>query len=385
MPSLDDLALETERKLGVLHTFFPLLPTLGNRWAARRPFAGAVIGLHVHVTPVTAAFARELQLGGARVVVCAVDPETTDTGATQLLRRGGIDVLTVGPPRDRYRQVLRHAPDLLVDATADLLREAANHPRERLRGAVLTTRTAVEGVQELLPVPIPVVNAHDTRLRDAINGRLGVARVALEAVGERTGLHLAGRQITVVGYGPMGRGLAEQARSLGLAVDVVEIDPVRRLTAHYDGFRTPSYEVALRRADLVVTATGKRRVLQGKHLGWLRHGAVLFTVGAAPDEIDASAIQAAADEVDHLREGVVAYRLGDGRTILLLGAGRPLHLQRTSGSHQHLMLHDALVGACLGWLIAGEAAPGLHAVPASVESEIAKLAEQILGLEGAGE
>jgi adenosylhomocysteinase len=382
MPSLDDLALETERTLGVLHTFFPLLPTLGNRWAARRPFAGRTIGLHVHVTPVTAAFARELQLGGARVTVCAVDPATTDAGATQLLRRGGVDVLTVGPAVDRYRHLLRLGPDLVVDATADLLREAANHPRDRLRGAVLTTRTAVEGALELLPAPIPVINAHDTRLRDAINGRLGVARVALEAVGERTGLHLAGRQIAVVGYGPMGRGLAEQARSLGLAVDVVEIDPVRRLTAHYDGFRTPTFEDALRRADLVVTATGKRRVLQATHLAWLRHGAVLFTVGAAPDEIDTPAIQAAAEEVDHLRDGVVAYRLADGRTVLLLGAGRPLHLQRTSGSHEHLMLHDALIGACLGWLLSGDVPPGLHAVPPDVEAEIARLASQILGLEG---
>ena len=53
-------AAEIER----INAFFPIMPSLGNRWAAARPFEGMTIGVSAHLTTLTGALVRELALGG---------------------------------------------------------------------------------------------------------------------------------------------------------------------------------------------------------------------------------------------------------------------------------------------------------------------------------
>ena len=75
--------LEVER----IHTFFPILRLLGNRWAVRRPWDGQTICVCAHLTTLTAALLREMALGGAEIVVSAANPATTDARAVALLER----------------------------------------------------------------------------------------------------------------------------------------------------------------------------------------------------------------------------------------------------------------------------------------------------------
>ena len=53
-----------------INAFFPIMPLLGNRWAASRPFEGMTIGVSAHLTTLTATLVRELALGGGSWVVC---------------------------------------------------------------------------------------------------------------------------------------------------------------------------------------------------------------------------------------------------------------------------------------------------------------------------
>ena len=42
---------------------------------------------------------------------------------------------------------------------------------------------------------------------------------------------LFGRRVLVIGYGPVGKGIAERARNLGAIVHVTDLDPVRLIEA----------------------------------------------------------------------------------------------------------------------------------------------------------
>src|SRR5690606_11072919 len=113
-----------------------------------------------------------------------------------------------------------------------------------VEGAVLTSRTGVDRLRQRARVPFPVVNLADGRLQSAVENRHGTGEAVWLAVSQLTGMHLAGRRAAVVGYGPVGRSLASWARHAGMAVEVVESDPVRRLFAHYDSFATPTLDDA---------------------------------------------------------------------------------------------------------------------------------------------
>ena len=141
------------------------------------------------------------------------------------------------------------------------------------------------------------------------------------------------------------------ARASGMAVEVVEPDPVRRLFAHYDGFITPRLTSALERAGVVVTATGSAGVLGLPELQHAQDGVVLVNAGHGGDEIDVQAIHDATERADHIGEGVIRYRLESGMSVTLLGEGHPLNIVTNAGSPEPVLLHFAVLGLALERLV----------------------------------
>lgn len=350
----DERAFEAEREVGRIHTFFPILRPLGNRWAAARPWEGMVIGLNLHLTTLTAALVRELALGGGEFVVSAANPATTDPGTVDLLRNLGFQVYTGGDMADRHRQVLEHEPDLLVDVGFELVQTLLDRNPERaaqVKGAVEITRTGILRLQAVDRLPFPVVNINDGRLKPAVENRHGVGTGLWQAVTSLTGMHLAGRRLLVVGYGPVGSGVAMYARAAGMSVEVVESDPIRRLFAHYDGYPTPTLAEAIPRAQLLVTATGQSGAITADLL--MEHGAngvVLINAGHGGDEIDIESIRRASARVDHVADQVARYRLEDDTRVTVLGDGHPLNIVLNSGSPEPVLLHFAVLGLALEWM-----------------------------------
>lgn len=382
MATLDDLAFEAERDIGTVQAFFPILPALGNRWAGRRPWEGRTIGFNVHVTPLTASLLQEIALGGATCVVSAANPATTDAGTVGLLRNNGIEVYTGGDLEDRHRQVLSHQPVWLVDTGFALIRSALDRPEgaRGILGAIETTRSGITRLRDRERAGIAVVNAHDGRLRDAIQNRSGVGAAIWEAVTQLTGMHPAGRAVVVIGYGPVGKGVADWARANGVAVEIVDQDPVRRLYAHYDGYPTPSLADALGRVQIAVTATGRKGAVSVEALANARERLVLLNAGTGGDEIDVPGIRRSAERVDHIADGVVQYRFESGRSVIVLGDGHPLNIVLSSGSPEPVLLQFALIGLVLEWLASQRLTHGEHAVPASIEEEVARHALRALSV-----
>lgn len=375
MPSLDELAFEAEQDIGKTKIFFPILPALGNQWAVSRPFQGHTIALHLHLTTLTAALLQELVLGGATVIASAANPGTTDPGTVQLLRNRGVEVWTGGERKDRFEQVLAHEPSILVDAGAELVAHAIERgATAHVKAAVVTSRSGVDRLRERGTPPFPVVNVIDGRLHDAVENRHGIGEAVWQAVAELTGMHLAGRRATVVGYGPVGRGLGLWARHAGMTVDVVEQDPVRRLFAHYDGFTTPELPEALGRAHVLVTATGRPHAVTVDALGAAREGLVLVNAGTGGDEVDVAGLRGEADLVDHVDQDVVRYTLPSGTSVVVLGDGHPLNIVLNSGSPEPVLLQYAVVGLALAWALQADLAPGEVVVPHDLEAAAAALA-----------
>ena len=375
-------AARAATEIARINAFFPIMPLLGNRWAASRPFEGLTIGVSAHLTTLTAALVREVGLGGGTVILCGASAATTDPAVVDLLRDEGLAVYTTGSREDHHDLVLDHEPELLADVGADLIGFACNARPEaaaRVIGAVEVTKTGVNRLPDL-ELGFPVVNINDGRLKPAIENRHGVGEGLWHALQRLTGIHLSGRRVAVVGYGPVGKGVAFYARSHGAVVEVVETDSVRRLCAHYDGFPTPRLEACLGHIGILVTCTGKRGTLPVDLLREAREGLVIINAGHGGDEVDVAGIKASAESVDEIADHVVAYRLEGGPRVLLLADGHPLNIVMNSGSPEPVLLHFAVLGLTLEWLTRNPLPPGEHIVPAAMERAAAELAIEALAL-----
>ena len=81
----------------------------------------------------------------------------------------------------------------------------------------------------------PAIAANDARCKHMFDNPYGTGQTTLTALLALTNVLAAGREFCVVGYGWVGKGVARAADGLGGRVTVVELDPVRALTAHMDG------------------------------------------------------------------------------------------------------------------------------------------------------
>lgn len=382
----EDRALNAEQEIGRMNSFFPILPRLGNRWAASRPFEGRSIALNLHITTLTASLMRELSLGGGRFALSAANPRTTDPGAVDIIRSLGVEVYTGGDLQDRHLQVLAHKPDLIVDVGFELIGTLLDKRKDLVplvRAGVEITRSGTTQLRSRGGLPFPVININDGRLKDKVENRHGVGEAIWQGVALTTGMHLSGRRALVVGYGPVGRGLAMYAKAAGMAVEVCEEDPVRRLFAHYDGFPTPEMQDALLRVGVVVTATGREHAVTIEHLLGARDGLVLVNAGQGGREIDVDGIRKACLKEDHVSDQVSRYQLENGRYVNVLGDGHPLNIVLNSGSPEPVLLHFAVLGLTLEWLASGPAVrPGEVLVTDDIENRAAMLALEALKTAG---
>lgn len=375
-----DRATAAAAEVARINTFFPLLPRLGLRWAAKRPWEDMTVAVNAHLTTLTAALVRELALGGGTWVVCAANEATTDPGVVELLRQQGIQVETGRDGNDRYRATLDAHPELIADVGYEListLLEQRPKQASEVRAAVEITRTGINRLRQR-PAPFGVMNINDGELKYNVENRHGVGEGLWPCVTNITGMHLSGRRVLVIGYGPTGQGVATYARAFGASVEVVEIDPIRQLVAQYDGFPTPDLAAGLERADIAVTVTGNKGALPLSALEAVDSDLVLVNAGHGRDEIDVTGLRGSAVEGDELGPHCVRFRLrAKGPWLSVLGDGNPLNIVLNAGSPEPVLLHFALLGRTLEHLAGERPSPGEHRVPRSLEAEVATAAIKV--------
>lgn len=394
---MSDIADATLGEAGRRRTDFaeramPVLEVLRARFARQRPLRGVRVAACMHVTPETAALVRVLSAGGARVHLAASNPLSTQDDVAAALVADGVQVhARQGVDRSGYvahlEAVLKARPHLLLDDGCDLVQLLLRRPdlREGVRAGCEETTTGVLRLRQLAAtgaLPLPVVAVNDTMTQRLVANRHGTGQSTIDAVVRATGTLLAGATVVVAGYGWCGRGIAERARGMGASVVVTEIDPSRALQARLDGHRVLPMAKAAALADVVLTATGCTGVLTAEHLPLLRDGVVLANAGHFDVEICVADLEAAAEQVHRrARPHVDAYVLAGGRRALLISEGRLANLSAADGHPPAVMdVSFAVQALVLEYLTVTDLEPGVHAVPASLDAEVARTKLTAMGV-----
>ena len=180
----------------------------------------------------------------------------------------------------------------------------------------------LEPLRDALPFPVLVIN--DSPIKQFAENRHAVGQSLFESYMRFTNRATNGKRVTVFGYGACGRGTAACFRNAYADVSVVDVDPVTTLEAHFDGFRTPPREDAIRSADVIATVTGAADILTAADLPLLKDGVILLNGGHFPVEIDAAGLRdsnAVQRAVSYPKDGIETFELADGRSIHLLAGG----------------------------------------------------------------
>jgi adenosylhomocysteinase len=390
----------------------PVLRQIRERFARERPLEGVRLSACLHVTTETANLMRTLRAGGAEVVLCASNPlSTQDDVAAHLVEDAGVSVHAVrGEDDERYyehvRTALEHRPVITMDDGADVVgalhmmalerwddlaapvrrwaRELSEEERrnvvEGVRGSTEETTTGVVRLRSMARdgvLQFPVIAVNDSDTKHLFDNRYGTGQSTLDGIVRSTNVLLAGSTVVVAGYGWCGRGVAVRARGAGAQVIVTEVDPLRALEAHMDGFRVMPMEEAAPVGDVFVTLTGNTSVIREEHFRAMKDGAVVANSGHFDVEIDVARLEAIADGPPrHPREHVEEYRV-DGDRVVLLGRGRLINLAAAEGHPASVMdmsfANQALAAEYLLSEEGGRLDRRVHRVPEELDKRIARL------------
>ncbi|GAA3240156.1 adenosylhomocysteinase [Actinocorallia longicatena] len=365
----------------------PVLRRIRSRFRDEKPLAGLRIAACMHVTTETANLLLTLKAGGAEVAVASSNPLSTQDDTAAALVADGIAVFArAGVDMDTYyrhiHQALDLAPHLVVDDGCDLVNILHTERADLLEGVTGGCEGTTTGVIRLHQMAregalrFPVVAVNDTATKHMFDNRYGTGQSTLDGIVRATNILIAGKTVVIAGFGYCGRGLAERARGLGARVVVTEIDPVKALDALMQGYRVEPMAQAAGHGDVFITVTGNRDVIRAEHLTVMKDGAILANSGHFDVEIDVRALQSLAVDVLRVRAQADEYVLADGRRLVLLAEGRLVNLSAAEG-HPAAVMDMSFADQALTceWLAtaAPTLPPGVHQVPESIDSEVARL------------
>lgn len=311
---------------------------------------------------------------GAEVLACAANPATTRSEVAEHLEGLGVAVpARKDDPQDRHAAHLRAATDAGPTLLCEMGADATAATRGRLstvRGGLEATGTGISRLRDL-DLAYPVFDWDTVPIKQGLHNRHLVGLMAANTFLNVTGLSLYGKTVVVVGYGPVGRGLADAARHFGAVVEVCDPDPAARLAAAHLGLPTPDLEGALPRADVLFTATGSEGVVPSEALPLCKDGAFLANLGHTAGELPVEELRR--NLVDRPLPHVERCRVR-GKNLYLLAGGAMFNLAAGSGDpYDTFDLVTALMIEATGFLATEgvEYPPGLHSLPKKVQDRAA--------------
>lgn len=313
---------------------------------------------------------------GAEVHACAASPFTTRNEVTDHLNSIGINVPARkhDPPNlhtAHLNAAIEAAPTLLSEMGADAT-STTNGNLETVRGGLEATGTGIDRIRHL-ELSYPIFNWDDIPIKQGLHNRHLVGLIAINTLLNVTNLSLYGKKILLVGYGPVGRGVADAARAFGAIVEVCDLDPAARLAAAHLGFTTPNLKTGLSHADVIFTATGHDGVLTFDSLAACKNGVFLANVGHTPGELPVAELRA---HVTNTPRPHVERCEVDGKTLYLLAGGAMFNLAAGTGDpYDTFDLVTALMLEATNFLVTEgvDYPPGLHPLPEHVQQRTASL------------
>jgi len=388
------LAPSGEKKIRWAAEHMPVLAAIAGDFRRDRPLAGLLVALSVHLEAKTAWLCRVLEMGGAEMYVTGSNPLSTQDDVAAALAAGGMHVFARhGATPEQYDAaidaVLAPGPHVIIDDGGDLVhRIHTKYPSliPNVIGGCEETTTGILRLQAMdragtLRFPMMLVN--DADCKHLFDNRYGTGQSVWDGIMRTTNLIVAGKQAVVCGYGWCGKGVAMRAHGLGAQVIVTEVDPIRAIEAHMDGFTVLPMDEAAKIGDFFVTVTGCDNVIAPRHFAMMKDGAILSNAGHFDVEVNVAALREMATETWEARHNIRGYRLPDGKTLYVLAEGRLVNLASGDGHPAEIMDMSFAVQALSARYLAehrGELKPGVVVVPRSIDEAIARKKLETLGI-----
>ena len=385
------LSEEGARRLEWAGRRMPVLATIRERFREEKPLEGRTIAACLHVTAETANLMLALRDGGARPVLCASNPLSTQDDIAAALVAEGIAVFAIrGEDSDTYyshiHSTLDLEPDITMDDGADLA--TILHTTRTELNPIGSTEETTTGVIRLRAMAadgtlrVPVVAVNDSQTKHLFDNRYGTGQSAMDGIIRASNVLIAGLNVVVVGYGDCGQGVADRARGFGAHVIVVEVDPIRAIQAVMDGHRVLTADDAAEIGHIFITVTGNKHVLRRRHFERMRDGAILANAGHFDIELELTALQEMAGSSKPIRANLDEYVMPDGRRILVAAEGRLVNLGAAEGHPADVMdLSFSNQALAAEWLVQnhGSLEPQIYTLPPEIDARVARIKLEALG------
>ena len=376
----------------------PGLMSLREEYKNEQPLKGARIAGCLHMTIQTAVLIETLKALGAEVTWSSCNIFSTQDQAAAAIADAGIAVYAwKGMTEEEFdwciEQTLFFGEDrkplnMILDDGGDLTNMVLDRYPELVDGINGLSEETTTGVHRLYDrmkegsLPMPAINVNDSVTKSKFDNKYGCRESAVDAIRRATDLMLAGKRIVVCGYGDVGKGTAASFRGAGSIVTVTEIDPICALQAAMDGFEVKKLETVIGKADVIITTTGNKDIVQGPHFEAMKDKTIVCNIGHFDNEIDVAWLNENHTKVE-IKPQVDKYVV-NGKDIILLAEGRLVNLGCATG-HPSFVMSNSFTNQTLAqielWTNIEKYENKVYMLPKHLDEKVAKLHLEKIGIE----
>jgi adenosylhomocysteinase len=378
----------------------PGLMAIRKEYGPSKPLKGARIAGCLHMTIQTAVLIETLTELGAEVTWSSCNIFSTQDHAAAAIAAAGIQVYAwKGQNNEEFdwciEQTLWFGKDrkplnMILDDGGDLTNMVFDKYPELaagIRGLSEETTTGVHRLYERMAkgtLLLPAINVNDSVTKSKFDNKYGCRESLVDAIRRATDVMMAGKVAVVAGYGDVGKGSAQSLSSQGVRVIVTEIDPICALQAAMDGYQVMKMDNAVKIADIIVTATGNKDIVVGRHFEAMKHGAIVCNIGHFDTEIDMAWLNKNhGSSKDVIKPQVDKYTI-NGKDIILLAEGRLVNLGCATG-HPSFVMSNSFTNQTLAqlelWTNHGKYEKKVYTLPKELDEKVAKLHLAKIGVE----
>jgi adenosylhomocysteinase len=393
------LAAWGRKEIKLAEAEMPGLLSLRAEYADWQPLKGARIAGCLHMTIQTAVLIETLIALGAEVKWSSCNIFSTQDHAAAAIAAAGIGVyawkgqtaeeadwcieqtLFFGSPERPLNMILDDGGDL-TNMVFDKYPEIIQH----IKGLSEETTTGIHRLYERMEkgtLPVPAINVNDSVTKSKFDNKYGCKESLVDAIRRATDVMMAGKVAVVGGYGDVGKGSAASLAGAGCRVIVTEIDPICALQAAMDGFEVKKMIDAVKEADIIVTASGCRDLINENHFRNMKDKAIVCNIGHFDIEIDVAWLNNNYGHTkDTIKPQVDLYNI-DGKEIILLAEGRLVNLGCATG-HPSFVMSNSFTNQTLAqielWKNHGKYENKVYVLPKHLDEKVARLHLEKIGV-----
>jgi adenosylhomocysteinase len=378
----------------------PGLMALREEFGASKPLKGARVAGCLHMTIQTAVLIETLVELGADVTWSSCNIFSTQDHAAAAIAAAGIPVYAwKGMNEDEFNwcieQTLHFGEDrqplnMILDDGGDLTNMVFDEFPELVAGIKGLSEETTTGVHRLYEreingtLVLPAINVNDSVTKSKFDNKYGCQESAVDAIRRATDVMIAGKVAVVAGYGDVGKGTAASLRGAGARVIVTEIDPICALQAAMDGFEVKRMATAIPRAQIIVTATGNKDIIQAEHFKLMTDKTILCNIGHFDNEIDMAWLNSTHGDTKKVIKPQVDLYNVDGNEIIVLAEGRLVNLGCATG-HPSFVMSNSFTNQVLAqlelWLRSDQYENKVYVLPKHLDEKVAALHLEKIGVE----